>query len=195
MYKYIIKTYSWIKYMNHNLFEYIEFTDDLKIGIDLIDSQHKEIIRIYNMFVVEINQIIFTAMHLKNDSSLDINESTTLGDIPVIAEEAKNLIDVLVEYVTNHFNDEEQLMQQFHYSEFEKHSQKHVEIKDEILYYKDAMHRNELSIIEFVEFFYGWVINHIKNVDVHLIKEYKDFIEHNDHVDHHGSNQTNTLLY
>jgi hemerythrin len=91
---------------NGGLIMAITWKEDLKIGVDQIDNQHKELIsRIDGLF-----------------------EACNNGKGK---EEVLNVVDYLGEYVVTHFSDEEALQRKYGYPEYDMHKQLHTQfIKD-----------------------------------------------------------------
>lgn len=67
----------------------IVFDDNLKIGIDMIDTQHKQLIERINNFLSKIET----------------------GDTKTFSTELEQIFDFMAEYALSHFNDEEKLME------------------------------------------------------------------------------------
>ena len=153
--------------MKHT-YDYIAFTDDLVLGIDSIDNQHREIVRIYNMFVTEVNHIIVT-----NTTSLDGYVSNQ--DLLKIYPNIKSIISSLSDYVIYHFSEEEKFMRSINYGDYENHVFLHADIRDEINFYKDALKENNFDIVDFIEFFYKWIVEHIKKSDTDYMKAYRTY--------------------
>lgn len=149
-----------------NTYDYMEFTDDLVLGIDSIDNQHREIVRIYNMFVTEVNHIIVT-----NYTSGFISNQDLLKIYPNIEE----IISALSDYVIYHFSEEERFMRSINYNDYEQHVFSHIDIREEIYFYKDALKENTFDIVEFIEFFYKWIVGHIKKSDADYMKKYREY--------------------
>jgi hemerythrin len=80
----------------------MEWTPDLTVGVDLIDEQHKELIRRMNAF--------FDAM--KN------------GDKQ---QKVLEILDFLEEYVESHFRDEERLQLSSGYPLYKEHKKLHTD--------------------------------------------------------------------
>lgn len=146
-----------------DLIDYIEFTDDLKLGIQNIDDQHKKIIQLYNLFIIEVNHMV-----IDDDTS-----AASIGEITEIPPKIHELIDELMNYINFHFVDEEEFMAEINYSGYDEHLEKHLDIVDELSYYYDELKDGSLDIIAFALFFQNWIINHIKKDDTDYMEEYK----------------------
>jgi hemerythrin len=77
---------------------------------------------------------------------------------PVI-EKALNF---LVKYSEVHFMAEETLMKEYDFPEYDSHVKKHVHMTEQVLEFQKSLNNNEIEIdMTFVDFFKGWIINHI----------------------------------
>lgn len=130
----------------------IEFTDDLRTGIDTLDRQHRKIFDIYNKMVYML---------------IDTN------DIREIANNFHIVVNDLAKYVMCHFTEEERFMKQMNYSHFEEHKKSHIEIHEKLMDYCLEISKNTVLIDEFLEFFIDWLLNHIKKRDLDFIREYR----------------------
>jgi len=124
--------------------EKIIWSDDLSVGVELIDEQHKQLIKHLN----------------KLASSIESHHSTT--------EIAKTL-DFLVEYTDFHFSEEEKQMEESNYPGYDYQKQKHDEFKaildDLVDYFKEdgATHSLAESIDNLLV---NWLVKHICVLDL-----------------------------
>jgi len=132
--------------------EKILWTEDLSIGVNLIDNQHKQLIE-----------------HLNNlASSIDSHHSTT---------EIGKTLDFLVEYTYFHFSAEEKQMRQTNYPGLEHQKKKHEEFKtilnDLVEFFKEdgATHTLAESIDTLLV---NWLVKHICVVDLEFGKFLKE---------------------
>jgi hemerythrin-like metal-binding protein len=72
-----------------------KWTDDLSVGVELFDNEHKELVRLVN----DLNQLIFVGDRFSNEKAL-------AG---------------LIEYTKTHFADEESIMVKYNYPDYKKH--------------------------------------------------------------------------
>ena len=132
----------------------MKWTDDLAIGVELIDTQHMELFsRIDNLLQA-----------MKNKTC-----KFELG--PTLA--------FLEEYVVEHFSDEQALMQGIDYPEYEAHREMHdgfiadfAELKKELQQESGNFDRSAYVNKMVVD----WIVDHIKKVDTELgdyISKYK----------------------
>ena len=126
---------------------YIEWNDDLSIGVQMFDDEHKELVDILN----------------------------TLHDGIVHDIDRLNLREIgvkLVEFTVLHFRHEEMYFEDFAYPKAEVHTAQHAAIKEQMLAYYEricAEHHPELSI-ELLDFVRDWLCMHIATADAELGK-------------------------
>lgn len=119
----------------------IEWHDGLNLGVDEIDSQHRELISIINNVLKEV----------KKGSSEAVIDS---------------LLAQLREYAVHHFNAEESFMEKIGYPEIVKHKQIHKQLKDRVKYFQSSRFRKEeVSWDEVKELLSKWLIEHILRED------------------------------
>jgi hemerythrin len=121
----------------------IEWTDDLSIGVGLIDEQHKMLIQ-----------------HLNRLSSA-IKSHLGPGEIA-------NTLDFLIKYTDFHFSEEEKHMAANHYPELENHILQHNEFKKtlasmELDFKEDGATHTLAESIDTLLF--NWLVKHIQGVD------------------------------
>ena len=116
------------------------WTDDLKTGIFTIDKQHKDIF----------------------DKA---NEVFNLG-IEEDIEEIKSVFTFLMNYATNHFFDEEQLMIDHNYEKFAEHRKQHNYFIEEVYrLYQRSNNMTEKDLNELKVLIIDWLANHINKED------------------------------
>lgn len=119
----------------------IEWHDGLNLGVDEIDSQHKELISI-------INDVLEQVKKSGSDAVVD------------------SLLAQLREYAVHHFNAEESFMEKIDYPELMKHKQIHKQLKDRVKYFQSSRFRKEdVSWDEVKELLSTWLIEHILRED------------------------------
>jgi len=122
----------------------IEWTDDLSVGIDLIDNQHQKWIEHYNNAVEAI------------DAKHEVAQiSSSLG--------------FLSDYTETHFSTEEQAMAESNYPELGEHKAKHDALRKTLADMSEEFIEDGATDIlaESVETFLGnWLIKHIEEVDM-----------------------------
>ncbi|MBN2781780.1 MAG: hemerythrin family protein [Campylobacterales bacterium] len=127
--------------------EKLEWSESLKLGIVVIDYQHRKIINIINELIDEML------------SSCDIESILSMGDD-------------LVEAVLHHLDYEEKILKEISYDDYDTHKEIHNQyIKQTNYFYEKIRHGDISSIGEFIEFLKDWWVYHITNEDI----KYKDF--------------------
>ena len=124
----------------------IKWTDDLSVGVELIDEQHKMLIQHLNNLAKAVEQ-----QHGASEMA------ETLG--------------FLIDYTDFHFSMEERNMEAHGYPEFEAHKAKHNEFKAtladmEIQYRDDGPTAILAESIDAL--LVSWLLKHIRVVDVEL---------------------------
>ncbi|MDH4224609.1 MAG: bacteriohemerythrin [Deltaproteobacteria bacterium] len=120
--------------------------NDLAIGVDLIDAQHKELF-------VRINQLLDACTQGKG------------------SEEVGGVIKFLEDYVVTHFGDEQNLMTKYQYPEYESHFAMHVKFVEEFQKLKGLFEKEGATInfvIQVNQVVVDWLVNHISKVDKRL---------------------------
>ncbi|MBF0317607.1 MAG: hemerythrin family protein [Nitrospirae bacterium] len=123
----------------------IKFTDDLLVGVDSIDTQHKELIGIINNLLNAINR----------------------GDGK---DEVEKVVAFLKRYVETHFSMEETLMKRIKYptDKYLEHERQHTDFWEkynELInqYKKDP--RSPLLVTTIKNVLVGWFTNHVNKTD------------------------------
>jgi len=124
----------------------MEWTQDLSIGVEKIDEQHREL---FSRITALVNAIR--------------SKTCKFEIVPTLR--------FLEEYTAEHFSDEEALMQSVDYPDYEQHKALHTRFMDEFealtrelesessSYYKSA-YTNKMVV--------DWILNHIRKVDMEL---------------------------
>lgn len=129
----------------------MEWTEDLSVGIDEIDEQHKELIR-------RIGDLV--------DSVRQKSCKYKIGDV----------IKFLEDYIVVHFGEEEGLMQKYAYPEYKGHRAQHEYFMKEFAELKKELEKLEggkkggsydLSV-ETNRIVVDWILDHIAKVDKRL---------------------------
>jgi hemerythrin len=130
----------------------IIFSPDLMTGVDEIDEQHEEMIR-------------------------RINALTALRDESISDEDAEKLLSFLGEYITTHFEDEEELQLRTEYPNYEWHKEMHqwyvaeyYRMKEEYMFNGPTPEFTQLLEKSMM----SWFVRHISNVDKLLGKHILD---------------------
>ena len=122
-----------------------EFTEEYKIGIELIDREHRELFRLIGR---------------ANDMVREGVESSQIDEIT-------GILDELRAYTEFHFSDEEEYMESINYEGLEAQRRAHKAF----IYKIQEIDRQEIEsqpqeyMQSLVEYLLGWLINHILYVD------------------------------
>ena len=125
-----------------NHMKYFQWTDELSVNIEEIDSQHKEFITLTN----ELSGAI------KIGRGFDILEET---------------LSKLIEYAEMHFATEERLMKVHGYPGLASHKKEHDELKKHLLEINRRFNTDKLILADTVLYFLeDWAENHVKTTDM-----------------------------
>lgn len=117
----------------------IEWSQELSVGNDHIDAQHRDIIRMINRLVERRDESM---------SSVDIADALTS----------------LMQFMRQHFNDEEALMKKNGYPRLEEHVKEHMRFAEkltELFFVEDdeLLHRT-------IPFLRDWLVGHLAAEDM-----------------------------
>ncbi len=118
---------------------HLKWSSDLDVGVELIDEQHKRIVKYINE--------LYDAQRAKN------------------AEKAGEIIDDLVEYTVSHFSFEESMMEQANYPFLSAHQKVHALFIKRVGDYIKRYEAGEDIVDELLNTLQKWLINHIRNED------------------------------
>lgn len=121
----------------------MKWTDDLSVGVDLIDSQHKSLIDAINE--------LFNACS-KGMGRKKISET----------------LEFLQNYVATHFRDEEEVQRKCGYPDYAAHKKLHSDFVKEVMKYSDRLEAegpNVALVADFNTFVTNWLIYHISRED------------------------------
>lgn len=127
------------------------WTDDLKIGIDSIDKQHKSIFD-------------------KSNEIFDLGINSDMDNV-------EEVFTFLMSYATNHFYEEESIMIEYKYDKFLEHRDQHNYFIEEIYkIYKDIVNSklSETNLNDLKVLIIEWLANHISYDDKEFIELTKD---------------------
>jgi hemerythrin len=130
-------------------------TPDLVVGVKLIDDEHKELFD-------------------------RINAVLTMGTKSFTDEETKKTLKMLGDYIHEHFADEEVLQQKCGYPKYTWHKGQHAIYINEFNKLKHEFEKNGASpafSLALNNSIVGWILRHIKTVDVELGKFYRGEIK------------------
>ena len=128
---------------------FINWDDNLSVGVNLFDNDHKELIAIANR----------------------LHDSITVGaQQGVLAP----ILNELVKYTIYHFGHEEGMMLQYSYPDYDKHKSEHDSLIEKVQDFDDQVQSGKTSIsLSLISFLKDWLVNHIMVTDM----EYKAFFE------------------
>jgi hemerythrin len=131
----------------------MEWAENLSVGVDAIDNQHKELIKRVNVF--------YAALKAGNNK-----------------DETLKVLDFLSRYVVSHFRDEEALQVKYKYPKYNEHKKLHKDFLETVVGVKKDIETNGVTsagstmIAMTVS---NWLVNHIGVQD----KEIGKFIKAN----------------
>jgi len=120
----------------------------LSVGIDEIDSQHKQLIQYIN----DLSEII---------------------DKKASQEEVRKIFDALFEYTRNHFSLEEKLMEKHGYPLYEAHKKAHDNFCEKVIAFFEDYSKGKPVGEKLVTYLGTWLITHIAKDD----KDYEPFMK------------------
>ncbi len=121
--------------------KFIEWSNELSVGIEEIDEQHKVLVDLLNQ--------IHEAIQQRHG-----------------AEATGEIIDRLGEYTRIHFAVEESLMRILHYSEYERHKEEHDRLIEQLNGFRAKLEAGKGSIsFELAHFLKVWLTKHIMEAD------------------------------
>ena len=120
---------------------FMPWTPDLALGVEEIDSQHQELVRLTNALHDEI-------------SSASPHRETIHG-----------ILEGLVDYTHNHFIVEEVLFQQHDYPETPAHQAQHNRFTEKAMDLLLRSEDGEEVSTEALDFLKDWLVHHICRVD------------------------------
>ena len=127
-------------------------TKDMETGVAKIDEQHIELIN-------------------------RTNELMLMGPKSASNEEIEKTLNLLSNYVVKHFTEEEELQMQSNYPKYEMHKGLHSDFVKEIKKIRDKFQKSGTSTelcLEITQTIIGWLVKHIKSVDVEFGRYYKE---------------------
>lgn len=122
----------------------IDFSDELSVGLPLIDEQHKQLIALSNSLIQAV--------------------------INGVGEEVLDEVFLkLRAYVCYHFADEEQYMKKIGYPQFEEHKILHKQLTADVDDFRNRLKdQSTVSPSETLEFVCNWIVKHIEEEDMKI---------------------------
>lgn len=124
----------------------LQWTEDLSVGYGLIDEQHKELFSRYNALLSEC----------KEGKGREV---------------ITPVLDFLVEYVKEHFNEEEKFMAQYDFPGREEHVSQHRELAAHVSdVYKELQEKGAtVAVVTAINHtLFNWLLRHVKGCDKEL---------------------------
>lgn len=118
---------------------YMQWTDDLETGIQVIDDQHKRIITYIN----------------------ELHDASETGN----AAEVKEVLEGLLDYTITHFQFEEELQQKAGYPFLKAHQRVHEIFMKRVAAFRERAAKGENIIPELLSMLKVWLSSHIKGDD------------------------------
>ncbi len=126
---------------------FIEWTDELSVGVDIFDNDHRELVAIAN--------------RLHDGITMGYQQNVL---IPTLYD--------LLKYTLYHFSREEGFMLQYSYPDYEAHREEHERLLKSVQDYYDQAKSGQNSItLSLMGFLRDWLINHIMGSD----RDYREF--------------------
>ncbi len=127
----------------------IQWNNELSVGINSIDEQHKILVNMINA----------------------LNEAMISGQTKQILIE---ILDSLAAYTVNHFGYEEDLFAQYGYAQSQAHINEHHALVEQVKNLQNKVDNGDFMIsVEVMVFLKDWLINHILKTD----KAYAEFLK------------------
>ena len=128
---------------------FMEWDDSLIVGVDFVDKQH------YTLVVLVNDLYAAMAEGRGNDAMGPILES-------------------LKEYTVKHFAMEEEMLEEFAYSNLQDHKQRHKNLVGSVLELEEKFTSGKAALTtETLNFLKDWLNDHIKNIDKAYFREFK----------------------
>ncbi|MDF2921788.1 MAG: hemerythrin-like metal-binding protein [Paenibacillaceae bacterium] len=122
----------------------ITWRDNYNVGVDQIDSQHKELVARLNDFMEACAQ-------------------------QKAKEKIEETLEFLKSYTMEHFQDEETLMKQVAYPEYDDHKKEHDNFVAQIEQLIQQVREKGTSVLATIKLnrvLVEWLLNHIQRIDV-----------------------------
>jgi len=120
-----------------------EWSNDLSVGIEKIDNQHRELIRLLN----------------------DLGDAFNSPNRQSVAEVC---LMKMRDYMEQHFSDEEKLMEDADYPEISTQKKEHKRFRDKVALYEIGKIISYTPYQDMLDFLKRWFTNHFKTHDKKL---------------------------
>lgn len=120
---------------------YLQWTDDLRVGVSVIDAQHRRLVDLVNEL---------------HDAMLQGQGSAVLG----------RTIRALVDYTVTHFGTEERYFAQYAYPAAASHLAQHAAFVEQVEDFKRGFDEGRLMMsLDVLDFLGNWLVEHIQGSD------------------------------
>ena len=127
--------------VNH---QWVAWSDDLSVGIDVIDEHHR--------YLFDLTNDLFEVISNKRG-----------------VREVARVMKALDQYVAVHFRAEERMMEHYQYGRQQQQEHQHAEFEEKLRSFYDALHTNPLTAqIDVLVYLRRWLVNHILHEDAGL---------------------------
>ena len=133
--------------------EHIIWSDDLSVGVDEMDYQHKRLVGM-------INRLVDLASLTRTDQS-------------VIKAAYLRVLSDMVQYATVHFDTEERYLKAIGYADFDNHLEEHKSFTRKASELEQKGAQGDLDIAGTSEYLQKWLSGHILHTDM----DYRKFKE------------------
>ncbi len=127
--------------------EYIDWSDQYAVGVELIDHDHQKLVGL-------LNQVVSTANFHMGESYV------------------RSVIGELIDYTKYHFEREENLMKENEYPSLDSHIAQHKSMIDQVSSFSDRIQNSpnceDDVCMEVYHFLKSWLLNHIVHTDKEL---------------------------
>lgn len=120
------------------------WSDEYNLNVDKIDDDHKQIVRLINILIEEIN----------------------IGKKPAMIKAFNDLIN----FSKQHFDEEEDYMRSFNYPQLDAHAKVHKRLISQLHDHRDSINRGEFNGSKVVLFIQNWLLSHIMGIDNDYVK-------------------------
>lgn len=128
----------------------IKWTDELNVGFELIDKQHRVLLDM-------INELYDALMEIRGQEAL------------------RKIVNRMVEYATIHFMTEERQMVEYKYEDYENHKIIHDSFSRKAVDLKNQLSEDGFILsLDVLNFLRDWLINHIQGTDRKYISCFKN---------------------
>ena len=120
---------------------FVQWSDRLSVGVDVIDEQHKKLVSIINK--------LYDAMKDRKGSGI-----------------LTEVLSELIEYTKYHFTTEEALMKGNAYPNYQAHKSSHSQLVEKVMDLELDLKAGKIALsVQVFQFLKDWLVNHIQGED------------------------------